>query len=156
MSLAHRAESGVDDTAVRTGDLSAPATGSRTFGGVLLVALGGMYVLHATVALLNQQWPVWANRELVFLSLATWGWILLGLGVLVGLGGCAALTGTAAGRTIAMVAVAVAMVTSFGALPAYPLWSVAAIALNVVALFALASTGGDPAVTHRSTSRPER
>ena len=50
-------------------------TGWIAFAGILMVIGGCLQAFYGLVAILNDEWVVWANRGSVLLDLTQWGWI---------------------------------------------------------------------------------
>ena len=95
--------------------------------GLLAVGTSRVYVGHQTF---------------VFSDLNTWGWIITILGVTQLLAAFAIVRGSQFGRWFG---VAVAAVNSIGQLffvPAYPLWSLAMFAVDLIIIYALVVYGG--------------
>lgn len=123
-------------------DPEADAAGWVAYGGVLTLILGGMYVLFAVVAIAYHEWPVWASREVLLLTPLQWGWVHLGVGVAVGLAGLGVLAGSTTGRRVGTGVVAAAMLVSFLAFTAFPLWSSVMMIVGALVLYCLVARGG--------------
>lgn len=113
------------------------STGLARFAGLVMVLLGIVQITAGTTALLGGQVPEAAPRHLLSVSAATWGWIHLVLGAVVGLAGMAVITGQLWGRLIGILLVGLSMVASFASLSQHPAWSVLVIALGVGIIWAL-------------------
>lgn len=137
----------------------APATSARpevtgwagwvAFGGMMMIILGAMNAIYGLIAIYNDEWAVWSNRAVVYLDLTQWGWIHLGVGVLVAVAGLGVLSGNGVGRAVGAVVVALSMLVSFLALPIYPLWSLVVLTLEALVLYALIAHGGELARARR-------
>ena len=75
--------------------------------------------------------------------LTTWGWIHLGVGVAVVLAGFGLLTGNILARAIGVLIAAASIVANFLYIPAYPVWALTIIAIDVFVIFALTAHGRD-------------
>jgi hypothetical protein len=84
---------------------------------------------------------VWGNQANLYLDLTTWGWIHLGIGALVLLGGIGLLSGNILARTLAVVLASVSLIANFMFLPAYPLWSIAIMAVDLLVIYAVTAHG---------------
>lgn len=112
------------------------------YGGVLSLILGAMYLLFAIVAITHHEWSVWASRDVLLLTPLAWGWVHLGIGIVVVAAGIGMLTGSVAGRRAGALIVAMAMLVSFLALTAFPLWSIVKMVLGALVLYCLVVRGG--------------
>lgn len=126
------------------GDPGDNPAGWASLGGVMLLVIGGMGVVYAVVAIVNHEWAVWANRSVLLLTTSQWGWVHLGLGGVLAFAGLGVLGGTETGRRIGVVVTALAMLVSFLALPAYPLWSLVMLTLEVLVLYCLVARASAP------------
>lgn len=113
------------------------------FGGLMMIILGAMNALYGLVAVANDEWVVWGNRAVVYLDVTQWGWVHLVAGVIVVLAGIGVLTGSAVGRVIGAMVVALSMLVNFLAIPVYPVWSIVVLALEAFVLYALVAHGGE-------------
>ena len=138
----------VQDTEAGVARREADAAAWVTYGGLLLLILGAMHVLLGIVAIVFEEWPVWASREVLLLGPGDWGWVHLGVGLVVGLAGLGVLTGSPVGRQVGIVITAMALLVSFLALTAFPLWSVVKMVLAALVLYCLV-VRGDVARHHR-------
>lgn len=132
----------VGETHIPLDDPDAETAGWVAYGGVLLLVLGAMYVVFAVVAIVHHQWSVWASRDVLLLDPYQWGWVHLGVGAVVALAGVGVLTGSVVGRRVGAVVAAAAMLVSFLALTAFPLWSIVMMAVGTLILYCLVVGGG--------------
>lgn len=130
----------------RSGDglaVSEPAPGSGwvIFGGVVMAVIGAFGVIEGLLALFAPTYYVTVNGNVLTLNLATWGWLHLVIGALALIVGLA-LLGNAPNwaRGVGMALLALNMLVQLAWLPAFPIWSIIAIVLDVVVISALAMT----------------
>lgn len=71
--------------------------------------------------------------------MTTWGWVQLGLGVLVALAGAAVLRDRLWGRLVGILLAGLSLFANFLFLLYYPLWAALIIAFDVVLIWALAA-----------------
>jgi hypothetical protein len=108
------------------------------FAGVLLVLDGIFGALWGLAAIINDNVVTVGGRGgAVIWDLTAWGWIGLAIGLAMILAGVGLLIGNAAARWLAVLIVGVHAVIQFPSLSAFPLWSIFAIALDVVILYQL-------------------
>jgi hypothetical protein len=112
------------------------------FAATMMMIAGGLQATYGLVALLNDEWVVWSNQGSLYLDLTEWGWIHLILGTLVALCGLGVFSGNMFARVVGIVAASVSLVVNFLWLPAYPVWALTVIAIDVLVIWAIAVHGG--------------
>jgi hypothetical protein len=113
------------------------------FAAVMMIIVGALNAIHGLVAIFDDEWVVWTNRGNLYLDLTTWGWIHLGVGIAVVLAGLGLFTGNVLARGIAVLIAAVSIVANFLYIPAYPVWALTIIAIDVFVIYALTAHGRD-------------
>lgn len=106
------------------------------FAAALLLTIGTLNVIDGIAAISKAHFYV-ANAHYVFGDLKTWGWVALILGaaqLLVGLG---VLAKNQFARWTGVVIVSLNALAQLLMIPAYPFWSLAIFAIDVVALYGL-------------------
>ena len=117
-----------------------------TFGGLMMVLVGFFGAIDGLTALFRDQYFVVAKSGLlVTASYTTWGWVHLVLGLLVVSVGCGVLVGQTWARFVGIFLVVVHALVNLAFLAAFPAWSVIAIALDVLVIYALAVHGREAA-----------
>jgi hypothetical protein len=130
-----------------------PTTGARgtslwvgwvAFAGVLLLFLGVLHVVQGLVALLDQEFYVVRSSGLLLdLGYTAWGWVHLVAGLVVLAAGYGVFAGAVWARAVGVAVALGSALTSMVFLAAYPVWSILAIALDVVLVWALTVHGGE-------------
>ena len=129
---------------VRTGTTTRTGwTGWVAFAGVLMVMLGGLNMLEGLIAIVNNSWVVWTNQNALLIDLKAWGWVQMAIGAVVLLAGVGVFTGNVLARAIGTAACAISLIANFAFIPAYPLWSLTLITMNVLIIWALVVHGGE-------------
>jgi hypothetical protein len=113
------------------------------FASVMMIIAGTLNAIHGLVAILNDEWVVFGNRADLYLDLTTWGWVHLGVGVAVLLAGIGLLSGNVLARAVAILLAAIGIIVNFLYIPAYPVWALTVIAINVFVIYALTAHGGE-------------
>lgn len=121
--------------------LSSWAVGGITFAGVMMVMIGAFQVLAGIAAIAEDEFFVVSANYLYDLDVTTWGWIHLGLGVLVVLAGFALMAGRVWAGIVALTFAVLSAVSNFFLIPYYPWWSLLVIALSVWVIWALTRPG---------------
>jgi hypothetical protein len=114
------------------------------FAGGMLVLIGVIQVITGLVSLFRDQvYAVRPDRLLVDVSYGVWGWTHVVLGVLLIVLGYAVLAARPWARFTAAGLAAVSAIVNFLFLPAYPVWAVIVIALDLIVVYALLVHGGE-------------
>jgi hypothetical protein len=110
------------------------------FAGTLLLIVGSINVIEGIAAIGNANFFA-HNTHYVFANLNTWGWIVLILGscqVLVGVG---VFVKNQFSRWTGVVVLAANCLVQFLMMPAYPLWSLMFITMDILAIYGLIAYG---------------
>ncbi len=110
------------------------------FAGILLLVIGTLNVIEGIAAIGNAHFFV-GNAAYIFGTLNTWGWIVLCIGaaqVLIGLG---VFMRSQFSRWAGVAVLTLNAIAQMLMIPAYPFWSLALLALDVVAIYGLAIYG---------------
>jgi hypothetical protein len=118
-------------------------TGWVAFAGVMMIIGGALNLFYGIVAAVNDDWAVWTNRAVVYLDISQWGWVHIILGLIVLVSGFGVFTGNILARTVGVVVASISLVVNFFFLPAYPIWSIIVITLDVLVIWALTAHGGE-------------
>ena len=118
--------------------------GWAIFAGIVLFLVGVFHAIAGLVALFNDDvYLVSTDRLAVTFDYTAWGWIHLVLGLLVAAAGLAILRGQVWGRVLGVALAGLSAVANLLFIPAFPLWSVLLIALDVLVIYALCVHGGE-------------
>ena len=110
------------------------------FASILLFVDGFFNMLYGIAAIANSHVFV-ANAHYVIGDLRAWGWVTLIISVLQLAAGAGVLAGNQLARWFAVAVVGISAIDMMFFLPAYPLWALAIIAIDVVALWGLCAYG---------------
>lgn len=122
---------------------SGAAVGVTAFAAILMMLMGTLHALQGIVALVNDSFFVVGEKYVFEFDVTTWGWVHLVLGLVVLVAGAALLRGATWARVLAVVLASLSILVSFAWLPYYPLWSLLAIAFDVVVIWAVTAHGED-------------
>jgi hypothetical protein len=119
-------------------------SGWVTFAGVMLFIVGVLNIIYGIAAIGDSSFFV-QDQKYILSNLNTWGWVTLVLGLLE-LGAAFSLwSGNLYGRIVAVFAASLGAIAALLALPAYPFWSLAIFALNIIIIHQVSVWGGSPA-----------
>jgi hypothetical protein len=116
-------------------------TGLLIFAMTMMAVVGIWAVIEGIAAIADSRVFV-ANSLFVFSDLNTWGWIVLGLGALLLLSAFTLLSGSQFARWFGMFAAGLNAIGQLFFIQAYPLWSVAMFAADILIIYALAVYAG--------------
>ena len=119
-----------------------PSLASTTsfVAGVLLIVGGGFQSIEALAAIVRDQYLVVAPNYIYTFDLTAWGWIHLLIGLaLVAIGICL-LLGQGWAQVAGIVVAAISALINFTWLPYSPFWAILVIAVDLLIIWALAST----------------
>jgi hypothetical protein len=137
-----QAEAGVRPP--RPGDRPTGWASWLVFAGILLAVAGLLEALAGLTALFNDDYfVVRTDSLLVSLDYSAWGWTHLAQGVVALAAAFLLLRGNMVGRILATVIAGVNVLVNFAFVDAYPWWSIVAITLNVLVIYAIAAHGAE-------------
>ncbi len=121
---------------------SAPAGSGLLSFAVAMMAIAGSWAIIEGIAAIADSRVFVANSVFVFSNLNTWGWIVLGLGALLLLAAALVFTGSQFARWFGIFAAGVNGIGQLFFIQAYPLWSMAMFAADIIIIYALATYAG--------------
>jgi hypothetical protein len=111
------------------------------FAAIMLGLAGIWNVLNGLLAIGDSRVYV-GDEKFVFSDLNTWGWIILILGVLLLIAAYMVVKGSEFARWLGIGAAGLNAIGQLYFLPAFPLWSVAMFAVDILIIYGLAVYGG--------------
>jgi hypothetical protein len=116
------------------------AAGWVVFAAILLILAGGLNVLDGIIGLSKSSFYA-ADARYIFSDLNTWSWIVLAIGVAEVAAGLTVMAGNQLARWFGIGVASLNAVAQLGFVQAYPYWSLAIFALDVLVIYALAVYG---------------
>jgi hypothetical protein len=116
------------------------------FATMMFVIAASLSVIWGIAAVSGSHFFV-ANAHYIISSLNTWGWIMMGFGVLEALAALSIWRGGGYGRWFGIIVAGFATVAALMSIPAYPLWSLVLVTLYILVIYGLAVYGGKPELT---------
>jgi hypothetical protein len=134
-----RNDAAYDGGAVRTGWV-----GWIVFAALMLVMLGIFHVVQGLVALFRDEvYVVGSDGLVVSVDYTSWGWThVIGGGIAILVGACL-IAGQMWARVVAVVVALLSAFANIMFLPAYPVWSMIMIALDVLVIWAVTVHGAE-------------
>ena len=115
-------------------------SGWVTFAAVMLGIAGVLNVIYGIAAIDNSNFFV-NNARYIFSNLNTWGWVTLVIGAVQLLAAFSLWGGGLFGRIVGIAAASLSAIVALLSIPAYPLWSLAIFALDIVIIHQIATRG---------------
>jgi hypothetical protein len=115
------------------------AAGVISFAAVMMMLTGTLQALTGLDAIVENESYVTPPNYLYEVDVTAWGWIHLIGGVVVAVAGFAVLSGATWARVVGITVAALSAIANFLFIPYYPFWSLLVIALDVLAIWALAA-----------------
>jgi len=118
-------------------------TGWITFAAIMMIIAGSLNALYGLIAVINDEWVVWGNRANLYLDISEWGWTHLVIGLVVLFAGIGLFSGRMIARIIAIIVAGLSLLANFFFIPAYPLWAIAIVVIDVLVIWALTAHGSE-------------
>ena len=116
-------------------------TGWIWFAGIMMIVAGSLNALYGLIAVVNDEWVVWTNSASLYLDLSQWGAVHLVVGLVMLFSGIGVFSGNILARTVGVIVASISLITNFFFIPAYPLWALTVITLDVLVIWALTAHG---------------
>jgi hypothetical protein len=117
-------------------------TGWIGFAGIMLILGGSFQAIAGLVAIFKDEaFLVGKSGLVVSIDYTAWGWIHLGIAALLLLAGASLLAGGMYGRIVGVLAAMLSAIANVVFIPAYPVWSVVVIAVDVFVIYAIVVHG---------------
>jgi len=113
------------------------------FAAIMLVMGGVLSIIWGIAAVSSSHFFV-AGASYILSDLNTWGWIVMGFGVLESLAALSIWRGGEYGRWFGIFAAGLAGLVAMMSIAAYPFWSLVLVAIDVLVIYGLAAYGGKP------------
>ena len=120
-----------------------PPTGAGwlAFAGIMLLVVAVLNIIYGIAAIGNSSFFV-NDTKYILSDLNTWGWVTLVLGALQ-LGAAFSIwAGNQFGRWFGIGTAALSSIGALLSIPAYPFWSLAIFAVDILIIYGLAAYGG--------------
>ena len=109
----------------------------------MMIISGGLNALYGLIAVINDEWVVWTNRASLYLDISQWGWVHLIVGLVMLFSGIGVFSGHLLARTVGVIAAALSLIANFMFIPAYPLWALVVVTIDVLIIWALTAHGSE-------------
>jgi hypothetical protein len=116
-------------------------SGWVTFAGVMLFIVGVLNVIYGIAAIGDSSFFV-QDQRYILSNLNTWGWVTLILGLFQLFAAFSLWSGGLYGRIFAIAAASLSAIAALLSIPAYPFWSLAVFAIDIIIIHQVAKYGG--------------
>ena len=116
------------------------------FAAIMLVMGATLSIIWGIAAVSSSHFFV-AGASFILSDLNTWGWIVMGFGVLEALAALSVWRGGEFGRWFGIIAAGLGGLAAMLSIPAYPFWSLTLVVIDVLIIYGLAAYGGKPYLT---------
>jgi hypothetical protein len=131
-------------------------SGWVTFAGVMLFIVGVLNVIYGIAAIGDSTFFV-QDQKYILSNLNTWGWVTLALGLFQFFAAFSLWSGGLYGRIVAILAASLSAIGALLSIPAYPFWSLAVFAIDIIIIHQVAVYGGrEVDATRRERPTPAR
>ena len=113
------------------------AVGGIVFAGTMLVMIGAFQFIVGLAAIIDDNFFTVAQHYPFDLKVTAWGWIHLGIGILLALAGIYVFVGRAWAQIVAIILAVLSAISNFFFIPYYPWWSIVVIGLDIWVIWAL-------------------
>jgi hypothetical protein len=127
-------------------DYPSDGSGWVLFAGIMIMMVGVLNVIWGIAAIDKAAFFV-QDQKYIYSDLRTWGWIMAILGGLQLVAAFSIWSGGGFGRWFGIATATANAIAALLALPAYPFWSLAIFAVDVLVIYGLAAYGGDRRIT---------
>lgn len=131
-----------DQTNTHLTDTSDGWYGWIAFAGVMMVLLGSFHAVAGLIGVFKEEYYLVGKSDLVVtVDYTAWGWVHLILGLIVAAAGVALTRGATWARVVAVLTAFLSSLVNLAFMPAYPLWSVIMIAIDLIVIYAVIAHG---------------
>ncbi len=116
------------------------------FAGFMLLLSGIFQTISGLTALLNDKFYVATQGHLLVFDVTTWGWIHLFLGIVIICAGTALFSGKTWARVVGVIMATLNFIAQFAFVSEYPIWSIIAMVLDLLVIYALTVHGREARV----------
>jgi hypothetical protein len=116
------------------------------FAGFMMIVLGMLHIIDGLVGIFRSSFYLVSDNAaqvVVFPNVKTWAWVNLIAGIIVTLAGFSLFNGSRWARLVAVLLSVVVIAVNLLSISLYPIWSVIAIALSTLIIYAVTVHGDE-------------
>jgi hypothetical protein len=111
------------------------------FAGIMLMLVGVLNVIWGIAAIADSSFFI-HNTRYILSNLNTWGWVTLVIGVVQMFAAYSIWAGNQFGRWVGIIVAGLSAIGALMSIPAYPFWSLAIFAVDILVIYGLSAYGG--------------
>jgi hypothetical protein len=111
------------------------------FAGIMLLIAGVLNVIYGIAAIGDSNFFI-NDQKYILSDLNTWGWVTLVIGALQVGAAFSIWAGNQFGRWFGIATASISAIGALLSIPAYPFWSLAIFAVDILIIYGLAAYGG--------------
>jgi hypothetical protein len=111
------------------------------FAAIMLALVATLNMIYGIAAIDNANFFV-ADQQYILSDLNTWGWVMLVVGGLQMIAAFSIWSGGSFGRWFGIAVASLNAIAALLSIPAYPFWSLAVFAIDILIIYGLATYGG--------------
>lgn len=111
------------------------------FAGIMILMVGFLNVIYGIAAIDESGFFV-QDTKYILSDLRTWGWVTLILGVIQVVAAYSIWNGGTFGKWVGITLSVISAIVALLSIPAYPFWSLAIFAVDILIIYGLAAYGG--------------
>jgi len=118
-------------------------SGWVAFAAIVLALAGAFNFIQGLALLLDDEWLVLQQDDILVFDLTAWGWILLIAGAIQFATAAGVRAGKPWSRALGVFIASIALLLNLLAIPIYPLWGIIFMVLSFLVIFALVVHGDE-------------
>jgi hypothetical protein len=133
--------------AIRDSDSLTTWVGWVAFAGIVMATAGIVNIIQGLIAVFNDDYYSEAGSgPVATVDYAVWGWVLVGTGVLLVVTGYGIVFGRTWADIVGVILATADAILNFAFIPAYPIWGILALSLDVIVIYAVTVHGREAKV----------
>lgn len=118
-------------------------SGWIVFAAVMMMLSGVVHLIYGLAGIGAQDWYVYTSTDAYVLSFDAWGWSIFITGILLILAALLLMVGNIFGRIIGVLLALASIVFNLALIGAAPVWSIIAIVVDVLIIYAITAHGSE-------------
>jgi hypothetical protein len=123
-------------------------TGWVLLAGIMMALISVLNIIYGIAAIGDSSFFV-NDQKYIISDLNTWGWVTVGIGAVQMFAALSIWNGHQFGRWLGIIMAGANAIAALLSIPAYPFWSLAIFAVDVVIIYGLAAYGARAGVAER-------